>query len=561
MSWHGPRWPGEFPTLGPLVVAWQERHCVIPDRAVAGRPFVPSDEQAQHQLWQFRLHPDATADLDRPAAPFVYYGSLLVRSQKWGKGPLSAARICSQAVGPVLFAGWAVGGEVYDCRSHGCGCGWVYEYEPGEPMGAAWATPHIQVAATADDQTENIWRALRPMIELGPLASVIYDTGLDRMNLAGGGIVERVSSNATTRLGARLTYLEVDQPESMTKQNGGEKLVDTLLRNLAGMGGRWAATGNAHDPTEMSVQQTWIERPTAEVIVDYPEPLAGSWTNKRERRRVLKHAYAGAPWVDVVRIEADCDRLEAKGDPGQAERFFGNRVVAGMSKAFDLEAYRALIGETVGIGAGRDVTLGFDGALTQDATGLVATDIETGHQVVVAVWERPLNLPDDADWQVPIVELDEAVELAFTLWKVWRLYGDPPHYREDMSRWAGLYGADRIVEFWTNVRKRMAYALREFRTSMREGVMSHGSLNDSAEAQADHEALMRHVGNAVRRPTNMRDEEDGSFLWLISKDGQRSPRKIDLAMCAVLSWQARQDALRAGVMNKPAAPDYSYASW
>src|SRR5919112_3088091 len=112
-------------------------------------------------------------------------------------------------------------------------------------MGIEWATPHIQVAATADDQTENIWRALKPMIELGPLSSVISDTGLDRMNLRGGGIIERVSSNATTRLGARIVYVEIDQPESMTAVNGGEKLVDTLLRNVAGGGGRWGAPGGS----------------------------------------------------------------------------------------------------------------------------------------------------------------------------------------------------------------------------------------------------------------------------------------------------------------------------
>src|ERR687889_175310 len=230
-GWRGARYPGEFPTLGHVVVAWMEAHCVIPDRLVAGEPFVLSDEQALHTLWQYRLHPDATVDVDRPAAPFVYNGSLLVRSQKWGKAPFSAARICAQAEGPVLFAGWAEGGEETD---------WGYVYEPGEAMGIEWATPHIQVAATADDQTENIWRALKPMIELGPLSSVISDTGLDRMNLRGGGIIERVSSNATTRLGARIVYVEIDQPESMTAVNGGEKLVDTLLRNVAGVVGESA---------------------------------------------------------------------------------------------------------------------------------------------------------------------------------------------------------------------------------------------------------------------------------------------------------------------------------
>jgi hypothetical protein len=147
VPWRGPEFPGEFATLGYLVAEWIETHCVIPDRATAGQPLKLSDEQYNHLLWQYRLRPDARFDVDRPAAPFAYVGSVLVRSQKWGKGPFSAARICAQAAGPVLFAGWDANGEA---------------------VGMPWATPHIQVAAVAEDQTDNIWRALKPMIELGP---------------------------------------------------------------------------------------------------------------------------------------------------------------------------------------------------------------------------------------------------------------------------------------------------------------------------------------------------------------------------------------------------------
>jgi hypothetical protein len=56
----------------------------------------------------------------------------------------------------------------------------------------------------------------------------------------------------------------------------------------------------------------------------------------------------------------------------------------------------------------------------------------------------------------------------------------------------------------------------------------------------------------------MRDDDDGSFLWVMAKDGANSPRKIDLAMCAVLSWAARGDAIESGVLNKR---KYRTASW
>lgn len=555
----------EFPTLGYLNAAFIESHCVVPDRAVAGRPFQLSDEQYAHTLHQHRLKPDASYDVDRPAAPFFYVGSLIVRSQKWGKGPFSAARIIDQAVGPVLFAGWADGGEAWGCSSIGCDCGWSYTYAAGEPMGTPWATPHIQVAAVAEDQTDNIWRALKPMIELGPLRQVIPDTGLDRINLPGGGVIEPVSANATTRLGARITYVEIDQPESMTKSNGCEKLVDTLLRNLAGMAGRWAATGNAHDPSEGSVQQGWVDNPGDDVYIDYPEPLAGSWANKRERRRILVHAYRGSPWVDVDRIESDCERLARKGDPGQAERFFGNRIVAGASKAFDIAIYKKLDRSGFILEPGRTVAAGFDGSLSDDHTGLVVTDVETMHQVVAGWWKRPDEEADNDAWRVPIEELDEAVEFVFSTWNVWRLYGDPPRYRDDMNRWAGRYGSERVVEWWTSDRKKTALALREYKSNMRPGALSHGPLRTSDAPATDidlerHAALIEHVGNSVKRLTNMRDEDDEArpFLWLIGKESPQSKKKIDLAMSGCLSATAAGHARRKGVMDEET---YSRAQW
>jgi len=467
-GWRGPDEPGEFPTLGWQIIDWIEDSCAVPDRHIQGDPLRLTDWQKRHLLWEFRLWPDAVFDPDRPSSPFVYFGNYLVKSQKAGKGPFSASRICAQAEGPVLFAGWDASGE---------------------PVGMPWATPHIQVTAVSEDQTDNIWRVLLPMIELGAIGTEVTDLGLGRINLTGGGMIEPVTASALSRLGQRITYAEQDEVQSWTERNSGHKLADNQRRNLAGTGGRWSATGNAWDPSERSVMQLDYEAKQPGVFFDYEEPLPGSWTNKRERRRILKQAYAGSPWVDLDRIEADCDRLAAKGDPGQAERYFGNRVVAGASKAFDIESYKDLFA-TGGIAAGRQVTGGFDGSLTQDATGVVAVDIETGHKVVVARWERPVDLAPDADWEVPIEELNEAVEFMFTHWKVWRFYCDPPHYREDLSRWAGLYGTDRVVEWWTNSRRKMAFALK----------------------------------------------------------------------ASVLAWVARQDAIRAGVLNEPPGRG-SYASW
>lgn len=529
MPWRGPEDPGEFPTLGYQVADWIEDACAIPDGEQAGQPFILTEEQLNWLLWFYRLRPTARPN-PKPSAAFVYRRGQLVRPQKWGKGPLSAAQICAEAAGPVIFDGWDAAGE---------------------PVGRPWATPWIQVVAVSADQTDNIWTALVPMIELGSLAADIPDTGKTRINTKGlggsAGLIEPVTSAAISRLGQRITFAVHDEPHSWTVHNGGVKLADVQRRNLAGMGGRSIETSNAWDPAEQSVAQVTYETAPADVYRDYPDVPTGSIRNKRERRKVLKTVYAGAPWVDLDRIDAEIEELLPR-DPGQAERFYLNRVVAASAKAFDVEKYASLADLEQQIAPGRLVTGGFDGSLTRDATGVVVTDVETGHQIVLDVWERPPDLHDDDEWQVPVEEVNEQIAYMFATWKVWRLNADPPHYRDDLNRWAGEYGADRVVEFWTNHRRKMAYALKDWRTDMRAGVMSHDG----------HEALIRHVGNAVKRPTNIRDD-DGSFLWLIGKESAKSRLKIDLAMCACLSWEARGLAIRAGALNE--GTDYSYASW
>ena len=75
---------------------------------------------------------------------------------------------------------------------------------------------------------------------------------------------------------------------------------------------------------------------------------------------------------------------------------------------------------------------------------------------------------------------------------------------------------------------------------MREGLISHSGDKD----------LVRHIGNARRHNLPQRDEQ-GKPMWVIRKDRPDSPQKIDLAMAAVLSWEARSDAIASGVnLNK-----------
>ncbi|WP_051059291.1 hypothetical protein [Nocardiopsis lucentensis] len=232
-----------WPTLF-VAIDWVEAHCVIPDGFHRGEPFELTDEM----LWFFANHyrvrrdADVGRSLNSPASAFFYRRSQLVRPQKWGKGPLTAAQILAEAVGPVVFAGYARGGEAYRCAEHGCGCGWVYGYEPGEAMGIPWPTPLIQVTAFSEDQTGNIYDAFRPMIKLGPLAEMIPKVGEEFTRLPNGGEIVTVTSNAQSRLGQRVTFVAQDETGIWTAENRMVKVAETQRRGLAGMGGRAVET-------------------------------------------------------------------------------------------------------------------------------------------------------------------------------------------------------------------------------------------------------------------------------------------------------------------------------
>lgn len=507
-----------FPTLGYQVADFIEASCVIPDRDQVGERFLLTDEQLRFLLWHYRVRP--AAGRDRAGSwrlPFFFArGSQLTRPQKWGKGPFGAAIICAEAAGPVVFDGWDAGGQ---------------------PVGRPWATPVIQVTALSEDQTGNVWSALQPMIELGSIAADIPDTGLTRINLPGGGKIEPVTAAARSRLGQRLTFLLQDQTESWTQSNGGRALADNQRRNIAGMGGRWLSTPNAWDPSEESVAQYTAEHEHDGVYHDdVTPPDSLSIRNKRDRRKALQMVYGDSYWVDLDRIDAEIEALLPR-DPGQAERWFLNRKNASEGKAFSVDRWDQLVSDETPE-EGSLVVLGVDGARFRDAFAIVATHVESGFQWPVGIWERPEAAGDD--YEHPIDEIDGAMVDVFSRFEVWRAYVDPQHIDHLVSRWQGRWGEKRVIEWFTNRPKQMAWAVRGYQEAFGAGDVTHD----------DDRTMRRHILNAVRQKLNVRDDENHQ-MHALQKDRPGSPRKIDAAVAAVLSWEARSDAIAAGAQKQP----------
>lgn len=522
----------------PLYVApaWVEAHCVVPDGFRRGAQFRLYDYQLEYFLNFYLVRGGTLWTPDQPALgpAFVFRRGLLVGPQKLGKGPSSAAHVCLEGVGPALFAGWAGPDDGYACRDWGCSCGWEYGYEPGEPMGMPWPTPLIQITALSQEQVDNIYDALRPMINLGPLSDVVLRTGEEFIRLPGDGRIDAVTSAAQSRLGQRVTFVPQDEVGLWTKSNKMIAVADTQYRGLAGMGGRASLTTNAWDPSQNSVAQQQFESSAKDVYRQFRQAPKGlSYRNKAERRKIHRHVYgetlrSAGGHVSDDSIEAEAaDLLER--DPAQAERFFGNRIVSGQGTWCPDELWEEGDARARVIQPGTLVCAGFDGSDVDDWTALRLETID-GHRFTPTYGpDARLTIWDPAEWggSIPRLEVHAAVEEIFRIYGVVRMYCDPRDWRSEIADWANEHGEKTVIEWATNRIVQMHAALERSITDLKTGRTTHDGCPITT----------RHVGNA-RKAARSGDR------YILTKASHA--QKIDAAMADVLAHEAAADAHAAG---------------
>ena len=179
------------------------------------------------------------------------------------------------------------------------------------------------------------------------------------------------------------------------------------------------------------------------------------------------------------------------------------------------------------ISDGVDVVLGFDGSFNGDCTAIVAVTVEeVPHIFPVAVWEKPDEA--DASWQVPVLEVEDAIRAAATRWQVLEIACDP-------YRWARTFQVldDEglpVVTFPQTASRMTPATTRFFEACVNKQITQNGDAR-----------LARHIGNAQLRIDNR-----GSRL---AKEAKGSKRRIDLAVSSVMAleraswWQSQGGAL------------------
>ena len=529
MPTQGPEQVVDFPTLGFLAADWIEAHCSVPSGHDLGLPLVHDGWQLWCTVNHYRVKPGIEFNPSRPllAPAFHYRRSVVVGPQKNGKSPWGASVVIFEAVGPCIFAGWARGGEVYRCEDHGCGCGFVYAYEPGEPMGMPRVKSLIQLLATAETQTANVYEPIQTMIRSGPLDEVMkVREGFIRT--PNNGKIEPVSAAARSKLGNPINAALGDESGLYTAQNKLLTVWQTMRRGLAGMGGRALEITNPWDPMENGAAQQAFTSRRPDIFRYYRKPPADlSYGDKRQRHKIHRYVYADAPWVPVDAIDAEAAEL-VETDPTQGERFFGNRLVQGLGsflpeKMWDDATLLEAPAETRVCG-------GFDGSRSSDWTALRLETVD-GHRFTPTYGpDRRPTFWDPSEWpdgRIPRGEVKAAVDEVFRTYAVSRLYVDPRHWETQADEWATEHGDEVVLQWATNRIVPMFEALSRYREDLAEKATTH----------ADDPVMKSHA-LAARRIAKPGDR------YILGKPSEN--QKIDLLMADVLAHEAAADQRAAG---------------
>lgn len=522
--------PDRFVSLGFTAIDWIEAYLCHGPGDVQGQPLVIDDEMAAFIVRAYRL--DALTGRRKVNRAF------LSRPKGRAKSELAGALVCFETLGPCRFDGWDA---------------------DGEPVGRPQTYPFVRCLATEENQSGNTYDNVTVMLE--HLVEVAGDEfpGIDlgrsaqtssRIYVEGGGEVVPSTSSGAAKDGGKETFAVFDEthlyvlPETRAMHK-------TVRRNLVKR--RAAEPWSLETSTMYAVGENSVAEATHEyakavktgrvkdggLLFDHREaPHVEDLHDDEQLLPALTYVYGdAAEWMDLERIASDM--REPDTDPADARRYFLNQPGTASARAFDKARWAELARPDFVVPAGDAITVGFDGARWRDATAMVATHLASGFQWPLRIWEAPLNKQEAERWEVPEREVNETLANAFDTWHVVRVYADPPWFEETIAAWQGRWGERRVVEWWTHRDRPMAFALRAYKTAMTAGELTHDG----------HKVFAEHIGNAVKRDARARDDE-GKPMWTIQKDRHDSPRKIDTGMAGCLSWEARRDAIAAG-LNKP----------
>lgn len=524
-----PRDESFYPTLGPQVCDFIEQNMCFGPGDLLGQPVVLDQEKLALIYRMYEVFPR---------------GHALEGRRRFQRCAVSLPK----GSGKTELAAWVAACELHADAPVRCD-GWT---KGGEPMGRPVTDPYIPMVAYTEEQSSELaYGALVEILKHSQLRHD-FDIGLDRiLRSKGNGKAVTLSSSPSARDGARTTFCVCDETHLWVLNrlvHAHQVLMNNLPKRKIAQSWMFEVT-TAPEPGAGSVAEATMD---FAIAVDEGRIAEASFfffhraaspehdvsTEEGARAAIIESSGEAASWRDIDGI------MNRWKDPTVNrtlwERVWCNRLVKSGSQAFDVPRWKALAKADYKAKPGALITVGFDGAQFHDGTGLECCEVDTGFLWTEGLWECPPGGEKRTPpWQVPTDEVDAKVRWLFEYYDVWRMYADPPYWQSWIALWTSLFGKEQVLEWWTNRRKPMSNALENFNTAITDGAISHDG----------DKRLTRHLGNS-RKVEQAQKDENGRALWLIQKDRPDSPNKIDLAMAAVLAWEARTDAIAAGVLKK-----------
>lgn len=562
-------------SLGWLALAWMEYFVVHGPGAVQGEPVHHGDEYTGVivDAYMCGVHPSNNH--------MIYDSTFLSRPKGCDKSGLGARLALFEALGPCRFAGWAKGGEVY---RDPWGLGFTYVYSPGEPMGKPVKSPTIRILATEVDQaSSNVFATIHYNLtgdeedENLPLLAYVpnIDVGVGKVLLPGRGQILVSTSASASKDGGKETFCVLDETHLYTTPDL-RRMYRTITRNIRKRkkDGTWfLETTTMFAPGENSMAEaTYAEaealregrkkRGRHRLLYDHRWGECADVADEPELRKALIEAYGDAmAWMDLDGLVDEF--YDLRNEEADSRRYFLNAKTSSADAWIKEHEWMACKRPDKSLRDKDIVTLGLDGAVRRDATALVACRLSDGHIELLALWERPerknrqdevdrKGRSEDNDWEVDVDEVDAAVAKAMKRFQVVAFFADPPYWREHVNKWDREYGAKmkikasakHPIEWWTNKTHNMVHALQRFLDAVLDRNVTFTPAEDRAGREAELAlALSRHVLNARRK--------EGRAGTEIRKETTHSPKVIDACMAAVLAFEARGEAIAAGVKPEP----------
>lgn len=554
----GPTWQrgenGKFilpeRTIGWQSLEWAARWLRGPD----GGPWRFTNEQARWWLWWYAVDEEGK---------FLYTQGVLQRLKGWGKDPLAAVISAVEFVGPCRFSHWSTDGTP------------VAKINP-----VAW----IQIAAVSADQTKNTMRLFPSLFSKEALSQ--FDIELNKGIIyahKGAQTIVAVTSNPDALEGNRATFALRNETHRWRANNSGHEMAKVIKRNAAKSpdgSARTLSITNAYDPSEESVAQQ--EREAYEQMMAGTSAVKGIMYDSLEAPPsaaltadvaplVLKAIRGDSVWLDIPRLVNEI--MDPNEPPSQARRFWYNQIEATEDAWIKPEDWALCTPDMdsgfTALAPGDEIVMFFDGAKSDDATGLVGCRLSDGYIATLGMWQRPPGRRGD-EWTAPRPEIDRIVASVFERYAVRAFWADPSHTKDDetlerywdgiIDDWHRRYGQGLAVwavpgksghsvmwDMASPARSEDFTAAAERFVSDVEETARTVTADPHAERILTHDGdgrLRMHIRNAKRYPTRY-----GVSLW---KGHRESARKIDLAVCAVGARMLRRIVLNT--TEKPTKP-------